>query len=110
MARLLHAPIGAERAKTSLESGGTPAASEASAVARPEVVRASAAPGLNHKLRTGTIRPRLRVKGVRTHPSVWEVTWADDGRATFRYGESRRPGDSHIIGRRVGSHDIFQGP
>ena len=63
-----------------------------------------------HDLRTGTIRPGLRVKGVRTHPGVWELTWADGGRATFRYGESRRPGDPHIIWRRVGTHDILENP
>ena len=50
------------------------------------------------------------MKGVRTHPGVWELTWADDGRATFRYGESRRPGDPHIVWRRVGTHDILENP
>ena len=41
---------------------------------------------------------------------VWEMTWADDGRATFDYGLSKRPGDPHIIRRLIGSHDIFREP
>ena len=38
------------------------------------------------------------------------MTWAADGRATFRYGEPRRPGEPHVIWRRVGTHDIFDNP
>jgi hypothetical protein len=45
-------PVAPERAKTRCGSGASLAASRASAVARPEVVRASAAPGLNRKLRS----------------------------------------------------------
>jgi hypothetical protein len=54
--------------------------------------------------------PSLRVKRVGTHPGVWELTWAPDGRATFYRGDELRPGDPHIIWRRVGSHDIFRDP
>ena len=54
--------------------------------------------------------PKLRVKRVRGQRGVWELTWAPDGRATFEYGEQVRPGDPHIIWRRVGSHDIFRQP
>jgi hypothetical protein len=50
-----------------------------------------------HDLRTGTIRQGLRVKGVRSRPGVFELTWAANGRATFEYGEPLRPGDPHII-------------
>ena len=46
---------------------------------------------------TGRFRQGLRVKRVRGHPGVWEMTWAGDGRATFEYGESIRPGDPHVI-------------
>jgi len=31
-------------------------------------------------------RPGLRVKGVAAHPGVFEMTWDNDGRATFSYG------------------------
>ncbi|HEX3270763.1 MAG TPA: hypothetical protein VHR15_08940 [Ktedonobacterales bacterium] len=44
------------------------------------------------------------------HTGVFEMTWADDGRATFSYGTSSVPGEPHIIWRRVGSHDILQNP
>jgi len=55
-------------------------------------------------------RPGLRVKSVQGWPGVWEMTWAPDGRATFEYGPERRPGEPHVIWRRVGAHDIFRQP
>ncbi|WP_431879036.1 hypothetical protein [Amycolatopsis sacchari] len=62
-------------------------------------------------LRLGRFAETLRVKRVQaTREKVWEMTWAPDGRATFQYGEERRPGDPHVIWRRVGTHDIFRRP
>ena len=58
-------------------------------------------------LPSGTGRPGLRVKGVQGAAGVFEVTWADDGRATFEYGSVVREGEIHIVWRRVGTHDIF---
>lgn len=55
-------------------------------------------------------RAGLRVKRVQAHARVWEMTWAPDGRATFEYGEEVRPGDPHIIWRRIGTHAIFRRP
>lgn len=55
-------------------------------------------------------RPGLRVKRVQGHPGIWEMTWAPDGRATFEYGSERRPGDPHIVWRRIGTHDVFRRP
>ena len=52
-------------------------------------------------------RTGLRVKGIRGAPGMFEMTWAADGRATFSYGESRREGVTHIVWRRVGTHDIL---
>lgn len=52
----------------------------------------------------------LRVKGVRGAAGVYEMMWADDGRATFQYGESVVAGEPHIVWRRVGTHDIFKQP
>ncbi len=52
-------------------------------------------------------RKGLRVKGVRGATSVYEMTWAGDGRATFSYGTSVREGETHIVWRRIGSHDIL---
>ncbi|HST89947.1 MAG TPA: hypothetical protein VLJ14_16360 [Ktedonobacterales bacterium] len=52
----------------------------------------------------------LRVKGVQGYPDVYEMTWAPDGRATFHYGTSPHPGDTHIVWRRIGTHDILKNP
>ena len=51
--------------------------------------------------------PQPRVKPVQRHESLWEVTWAVDGRATFEYGAEVQRGEPHIIWRRVGTHAIF---
>ena len=55
-------------------------------------------------------RKGLRVKGVQGAAGIFEMTWADDGRATFEYGETVIPGDPHITWRRVGTHTIFNRP
>ena len=55
-------------------------------------------------------RPGLRVKGVTAHPGVCEMTWDNDGRATFSYGSERIAGQAHIIWRRIGTHAIFTPP
>jgi len=61
-------------------------------------------------LRAGTFRKGLRVKKMDGHDDIWEMTWADDGRATFQYGEPVREGEPHIIWRRIGTHEIFDRP
>jgi hypothetical protein len=61
-------------------------------------------------LRRGVLRKGLRIKRVRGHEGIWEMTWAPDGRATFRYGASVHPGDHHVIWRRIGGHEIFDNP
>jgi len=58
----------------------------------------------------GSLHPSLRVKRVQGRPGVWEITWAPDGRATFSYGDELRPGDPHVIWRRIGTHDILRRP
>src|SRR5947207_1167987 len=58
----------------------------------------------------GGFRPGLRVKRVQGHPGIWEMTWAPDGRATFQYGQEIRPGEAHIVWRRIGTHGIFRAP
>jgi hypothetical protein len=55
-------------------------------------------------------RNSLRVKGIQGSTNVFEMTWADDGRATFEYGRSPHPGDTHIVWRRIGGHDILKRP
>ena len=55
-------------------------------------------------------RTGLRVKGVKGAAGIFEMTWADDGRATFEYGEEILEGHVHIVWRRVGTHAIFDEP
>ncbi|MFJ4767502.1 hypothetical protein ACIP88_00070 [Streptomyces uncialis] len=62
-------------------------------------------------LRAGRCRTWLRVKKVQcARHGVYELTWAPDGRATWEYGTSVRPGQPHIVWRRIGTHDILTGP
>lgn len=53
---------------------------------------------------------RLRVKRVQGSDGVWELTFAPDGRATFEYGDEVRPGEAHVIWRRIGDHSILADP
>jgi hypothetical protein len=41
---------------------------------------------------------------------VWELTFAFDGRDTFEYGAELRPGEEHVVWRRVGDHSILKNP
>jgi hypothetical protein len=55
-------------------------------------------------------RKGLRVKKMQGREDVWELTWAAGGRATFHFGASVRPGEPHIVWRRIGTHQIFTRP
>jgi hypothetical protein len=55
-------------------------------------------------------RKGLRVKGIKGAIGIFEMTWADDGRATFEYGYPVREGDTHVVWRRIGTHTIFNEP
>jgi hypothetical protein len=62
-------------------------------------------------LRAGCgFRRSLRVKGLRGAPGVFELSWAADGRALFRYGESEKDGEPHIVWLRIGTHEILDRP
>lgn len=61
-------------------------------------------------LKTGRFRAGLRVKGIKGAGGVFEMTWADDGRATFEYGHPVKEGERHVIWRRVGTHAVFHEP
>ncbi len=61
-------------------------------------------------LKAGTFRKSLRVKGIEGAEGIFEMTWEDDGRATFQYGAEIRRGEPDIIWRRCGSHKIFAAP
>jgi hypothetical protein len=58
----------------------------------------------------GGFRKGLRVKGIQGATGVFEMTWADDGRATFEYGVEMTRGEPHIVWRRIGTHAIFRQP
>jgi hypothetical protein len=55
-------------------------------------------------------RAGLRIRDVEGRPGIWEMTWASDGRATFSYGPEVRPGEPHVVWRRIGDHGIFRDP
>ena len=55
-------------------------------------------------------RKGLRVKGIQGANGIFEMTWANNGRATFEYGPTVNKGELHIIWRRIGTHSIFDRP
>lgn len=61
-------------------------------------------------LPSGAFRPGLRARGVNGADGVFEMPWANDGRATFEYGPAVHEGETHIVWRRIGTHDIFTRP
>jgi hypothetical protein len=48
-----------------------------------------------------SFRPTLRVREIVGHPGVFEMTWGDDGRATFSYGAEREHQQPHVIWRQI---------
>jgi len=52
----------------------------------------------------------LRVKRVQGTQDVWEMTYAGDGRATFRYGSEVKAGETHVEWLRIGGHEILSRP
>lgn len=61
-------------------------------------------------LARGQFRRGLRVKRVQGHPGIFEMTFAPNGRATWQFGDEVVEGETHIIWRRIGTHDIFDRP
>jgi hypothetical protein len=62
-----------------------------------------------HDARRGHFRSGFRVKGVRSAPGVFEMTWAPAGRATFEISATQGRG-LHIVWRRIGGHEILDRP
>jgi hypothetical protein len=61
--------------------------------------------------RASDFRPGLRVKSMKGHPGILEMSWEhDDGRATFQWGVPVREGMRHVLWRRIGGHEIFGAP
>ena len=62
-------------------------------------------------LRAGRgFRKGLRVKAVRGAGGIFEMTWSEDGRATFQYADEIVAGEPHVIWRRIGTYAIFTEP
>ena len=61
-------------------------------------------------LKAGRFREGLRVKKVEGAKGIFEMTWADDGRATFQFGRAVKKGEKHVIWRRIGTHVVFREP
>jgi hypothetical protein len=75
-----------------------------------EQFRAAARKFVRDLQRRRGFRAGLRVKPVRGTRGIWEMTWADDGRATWQYGSELVPGEPHVVWRRIGSHDVLRRP
>jgi hypothetical protein len=59
-------------------------------------------------LKTGRFRKSLRIKRCQGHKNVWELSWAPDGRALYKYGAEALRGEPHVIWLRIGGHEIFE--
>lgn len=53
--------------------------------------------------------PSLRVKKMRGHPRIWELSVSANYRITFEWSQSA-VGDRVAILRRVGTHDLLKHP
>lgn len=53
-------------------------------------------------------RKGLRVKRIQITQDVFETSFAPDGRATWQFGTEVRPGEPHIVWRRIGTLDILR--
>lgn len=66
------------------------------------------------RLESGEVRglppfpAHLRVHHIAN--GIWSMTWAGDGRATWRYGDSEWVGEVLIWWRRIGGHEIYNDP
>jgi hypothetical protein len=59
-------------------------------------------------LKKGAFRRGLGVRKYQAGgPGVFEMRWAPNGRALFRFGPELKPGEPHIQWIAVGSHTIF---
>ena len=73
----------------------------------------AALPAFRDDLDRGAFRTGFRVKRVNASGAdvtVWEMSFAPDGRATFHFGSSPLAGRTHVVWRRIGTHDIFRNP
>jgi hypothetical protein len=69
-------------------------------------------PDFIEAIRNGPPYPHnLRIKPVQgTRRRIYEVSFANDGRATFHFGEPLEAGEAHVVWRRVGDHSVLGFP
>ncbi|MEU9126541.1 hypothetical protein AB0D08_00235 [Kitasatospora sp. NPDC048540] len=58
----------------------------------------------------GGFRKGLRISKMSGVGDIYEMTFGDDWRATFEYGDAVVPGEVHVIWRRVGTHRVYKRP
>ena len=58
-------------------------------------------------LRTGQFRKSLRIHRLPPSP-LWSMTWAPNGRATFRLGVNPTTREPHVVWWRIGGHEIYR--
>ena len=58
--------------------------------------------------RGGPLPNGLKVKDFRSIQGMREIAWQLNGRALFRFGSEKRPGEVHILWYRVGNHGIYK--
>jgi hypothetical protein len=51
----------------------------------------------------GSFSPEPRVHKL-VNTEIWSLTWAEDGRALFRFGDEVEPGEAHIVWEAIGGH------
>lgn len=52
----------------------------------------------------------LGVKRMAGRVGILEFAWSGDGRCTWEYGRTVKPGCIHVIWRRIGKHEIYNAP
>ncbi|HEU5370163.1 MAG TPA: hypothetical protein VFU69_16950 [Ktedonobacterales bacterium] len=50
---------------------------------------------------------RLGIRRFLSIEGMYEFHFAPNGRALFRYGPERKPGEVHVIWERIGGHAIY---
>lgn len=58
-------------------------------------------------LRARRFRKSLRIHRLPPSP-LWSMTWAPNGRATFRLGVNPTTREPHVVWWRIGGHEIYR--
>lgn len=58
-------------------------------------------------LRRGRFRKSLRIHKLPPAP-LWSMSWAPNGRATFRLGVNPETKEPHVQWWRIGGHEIYR--